>query len=351
VMPMAVNRDYGDMASQKGSVIDVPIPADATTEAVVPSGTPPTPGENTPTSAQITLDQWRKSDFVLTDKDLMQVMNGTIPLVASAAIEALAGYVNAYIFSKYIKVPYAVGVLGTTPYASTTAVAAAARRVLFQNKCPRSNLRHVIDPTAEENATQLTNFQDFSKSGDLAVITEGQIGRKLGMDWMADQQVPVHTVGTSSGTYVVNGAHPVGSTAIAVITGTGTYKAGDIITFAGSTVPYTILTDYAGGAGTITLAQPLEVALVGAEAITDALTASASGYVNLAFHRDAFAFASRPLADVDGLGNIISQATDPVSGLSLRLEVSRENKQTRFSYDILFGADLVRKQLACRVHG
>jgi hypothetical protein len=54
---------------------------------------------------------------------------------------------------------------------------------------------------------------------------------------------------------------------------------------------------------------------------------------------------------VDGLGNYIKSAVDPVSGMALRLEVTREHKRTRYSFDVLYGVTTVRKELACRLLG
>jgi hypothetical protein len=93
-------------------------------------------------------------------------------------------------------------------------------------------------------------------------------------------------------------------------------------------------------------------ALATAVATGSAIAVLATAYaVNLAFHRDCFAWASRPLADIQGLGNEMQSVVDPVSGIALRLEVSRQYKQTTFSYDILGGSNVIRRELGCKILG
>jgi hypothetical protein len=43
--------------------------------------------------------------------------------------------------------------------------------------------------------------------------------------------------------------------------------------------------------------------------------------------------------------------TDPQTGITLRLEVSRQYKQVTWEFDILWGAKLVRPELATRIAG
>ena len=127
-------------------------------------------------------------------------------------------------------------------------------------------------------------------------------------------------------------------------------KEGDILTIAGDAQTYVVTeaVSLAVGNTAVKIYPGLARATTGSEAVT----VSGSHVMNLAFHRDAIAFATRPLMDsANGLGNLIQSAVDPVSGLSLRLEVSREHKRTRFSYDILYGADVVRRELGCRIAG
>ena len=73
------------------------------------------------------------------------------------------------------------------------------------------------------------------------------------------------------------------------------------------------------------------------------------------FHPQAIGFASRTLADSSSrsgsLGSVFSTAVDPISGVALRLEVNRQYKQTTWSFDCLYGATLIRPELACRIMG
>ena len=352
VMPRLVNNDYSALAAQRGDVINVPIPSAVTAMAVTAAINVPANADQTPTVAQINLNNWWEAPFHMSDKDMKEAMSGFIPMQASEAIKALANKIDQQIMSLYKKVYGFSGTVGTTPFSASVAEATEARKVLNNQLCPMDNRRMMIDPNAEANALGLRAFQDMSFSGSAQGIQEGMINRKLGFDWFMDQNAPTHLNGAQDGAYTVNGVNALGSTSLVVQAGTGALKEGDTFTIAGDTQTYIVAADYVGGAGTVTIAPGLKVATGGAEVITFKGILSTTYEQNLAFHRDAFAFASRPLTDVGtGLGSIIQAAVDPVSGLTLRLEVSRQYKQTRFSYDILYGYACVRPELACRIWG
>jgi hypothetical protein len=81
------------------------------------------------------------------------------------------------------------------------------------------------------------------------------------------------------------------------------------------------------------------------------VTLKAAHVVNLAFHRDAFAFVSRPLQSSSANIEEMMSVVDPTSGVAIRLEVVRQNKQMLFDFDVLYGAACVRPELAARMAG
>ncbi len=352
VMPRLVNRALEPLAGAKGSTIDVPIPSAITAVAVTPNNTAPSTADTAPTVVTVPMDQWYEAPFYMSDKDMLEVMAGTIPMQASEAIKALANNINAYILSSYREVYGYAGTAGTTPFASDLSALTAARKNLGNQLTPMGDRRCVLNMDAEANALGQRAIQDASWRGSNAGIVEGMIGRTLGFDIFSDQQMPTHVAGTASGATTNTAGYAAGvSTVTLASAGTGTILVGDVISFANHTQTYTVLTgdaDVSGG-GTVSFSPPLVTSLpTSAQAITVRQTHA----INLAFHRDWYSFASRPFADADasGLGRFIP-AVDPVSGLAIRLEVTREHKRTRWSFDCLYGGKVTRKEFATRIAG
>lgn len=349
VMTQLVNRSYEEAAGEKGSTIDVPLPSAITATTVAPANIAPDPGDTEPTSVPIPLDQWKEAAFQLSDKDQLEAINDIMPMQASEAIKSLANDVDQYILGLYPAFFGTVGTAGTTPFtAGTTADATNMRKVLSEQLAPMQDRWAVVDPDAEAKALEIRAFQDLSWNGSTAGIIEGDLNRKLGFGWWMDQNVPTHTAGTASG-YTVTGVNAIGSTTIGLSTGTGNFNVGDIITFAGDPQTYTVTAAVTGPAP---VSVPISPALRVATAGTEVVTLVDDHVVNLGFHRDAIAFASRPLQRYGSEFGVVSQtAIDPISGISLRAEVKHEHRRLRFSYDILYGAAVIRPELGVRLLG
>jgi hypothetical protein len=352
IMPRFVNRGWEAAAGEKGSTIDVPIPSAIAAQAVTHANIAPDDTGVSPTKTTIALDQWWEAPFFMSDKDMLEAMNGTIPLQAQEAIKALANKVDGDILALYKQVYGYSGLAGAPPFSSDLQEFLEASRVLDEQLAPTDPRFCVINPRAKANVLGLRALQDASFRGTTAGLQKGDIGELLGAFWAMDQNTPRHVAGTALGATTNNAGYAVGVKTVTLASaGTGTVLVGDVITFAGHDQTYTITAgdgDVSGG-GTLSFEPGLAAVIPGSNT---AITLKGSHRVNLAFHRDAFAFASRPFAGADplGLGNFQS-AVDPVSGLALRLEVSRLHKRTRFSYDILYGVKCVRPELAARIAG
>jgi hypothetical protein len=353
-MPRLVNLDYSSEGAMRGSTIDIPISNTFTATNVAPSMTMASAQDSTPGLVQIALDQWKEVPFFITDKQRMEIMESEsfLPMNVSETVRALANSMDGHIHNQYIDVYGYVGTAGDTPF-STIADVVNARAQLNKQLAPMGNRRMVLNPDAEASLLQLPAMSDLEKTGDPEVKMEGMLGRKFGFDFYQSTNVVTHTAGTI-GSVTVASTTAAGATTLDIIASVGgTLKKGDVFSIAGNSQTYVVTSADATYSSTKT-AISISPALVAIASSGADVAVRASHVVNLAFQREAFAFVNRPLAGVGGgaeLGSIISQMTDPVSGLTMRMEVTRHNKQERFAVDVLYGAKAIRPALATRVAG
>lgn len=336
------NRDYEQniTAAKRFATVNVAVPAAVATRAVAPDVVPPAVTAVTPTSIPVTLSEWREAPFAMDDKGLSQVDRGILPMQAKEAIKGLANYIEDFLWTKTQGMYSMAGTPGTTPFATDLSAYLDARRLANNNLMDMDNRFMVVNTDAEANALGLRAFQDASFRGDTEGIINGQIGKKLGATWVMSQRVPNHTAGTYTTGTTVTGVNVAGVTVIALSGGaTGTLLAGDIIGIGAYT--YSVVSSVgAGTPSSVTITPGLFAATAGAEAIVR----RGSFAQNLLIHRDAIAFAMAPLMDTVQvpMATLQAVAIDEVSGLSLRLEVTRQHRQVQWAFDALFGASLVR---------
>lgn len=347
--------------SFRGDTVVVPIASqrsDADVTDVTPANIPPAPSDVTPRYASVTLNNWKKVNFHLTDFEVAKLQAGTMSGEFSAAIDVLAGNIITSVMANYKGIYQYAGTAGTTPFATTTAVAATARKLLSKSGVPAENRAMLLDFDADANAIGLSLFQQYLQKGDTETLREGTIKRAIGFDWAVDGYLPSFTGGTlSNGTTkaaLINDASvAVGDTSVPMDSGTltGTLVIGDLFTVAGDDQQY-VVTANATASGnaiaSVSFSPPAKVAWANNAVVTFV----ANHAVSLALHKQAIAFASKPLDNVmvDG-GSVIRQYPDPVSGLTLCLEISRQYKQTVAEFSCLWGSTLARPECAVRILG
>jgi len=361
-----VNQGYSLQAQQKGNAITIPKSVSQTAAAVTPAVTPPANSDKTPTSTTLTLDKWYETHFHLNDQELTQIDADAnyVPLQTSEAIRALVNQADSDLLGLYTNVYGAAGTAGTTPFASDASPwtgAAGGRQLLNEQLAPMGMKRIILDPAAEANAMDRQNFQAANWRGDGGqAFVNGEIGTALGANWYMNQNVPTHTGGTltnGSGKLakVNDASYTVGETTVDIddTSLSGTVVVGDIFTVAGDSQQYVVTANATAATNAIAGMAFLPASKV-AWADNAVITFVADHTVNLAFHPDAFAFASAPLAEVvdpSQFGVVQSVMRDPISGLVVRLRVTMEHYQLTWRFDTLYGVACPRPEYAARLLG
>jgi hypothetical protein len=267
------------------------------------------------------------------------------------------------------KIPQYAGDWGSFNDRST---ALQAGYLLDNNLAPVDNRYMLTNPKAGADFVD-ANSQIFNNQSKIAnQYDTGRMGKGvLGFDWDSTTLIPALTRGTANTAYTLNGVPAAtGATGFVVQAGTGTLKAGDIITVAGVNachpqtktdlgylMEFVVTTDYVGGAGTVSISPTYvltgsEQNVFAAPTSTAAITVGgASGtYQNsIAYSKDAFYAVFADLPNPKDMGVDCSVMT--WNGIRLRYMQGWDitNDQLLSRFDCLYGGGILRPQLSVRI--
>ena len=260
--------------------------------------------------------------------------------------------------------PNFIGTAGTTP--STITAFTQARKILNDNKVPLMDRYAAWDTAAEAKFLELDAILNAEKSGSTEALRAGAIGDIVGFKNYMSQAVLTHTAGTftsladvtavvaisNNGQLADRTPYSVATLTSTAGTSTGTLKAGDLLTIANK--KYVVLEDVGAAAAGVTSAKiypPLkEDIAAGSPATVVFADKTAAGHTaNLAYHKDAFIFVTRPLEVAVGKQSYVTS----YEGITLRVTMDYDisTKETIMSIDTLYNYVCAYPELAAVVLG
>jgi len=351
----AVSRDSTAERAAVGQAVVSPVVGAMTAEDLVPAAYAADTPNQTIGNVQMTISKARSVPFGITGEETLGLSNaGTLGSInvqrIAQAMRTLTNEVEADLAALHINTSRAYGTAGATPFGTSGDMSdfAQARKILDDNGAPQSDMHLVLGGAAVANirGKMSTLFQTNTGGPQAeALLRQGALGEYQGLLLHNSAQVKEGVVvGTGASATTSAAGYAVGATVITLASaGTGTILAGDIVTFAGDTNKYVVVsgdTDTSNG-GSITIAEPgLRVAM---SAAAKAITVIAAAARNMFFHRSAIQLATRAPAMPEGgdAADDVMMVTDPVSGLTYEFAIYKQKRQVRYEINLAWGVKMI----------
>ena len=349
----SINSNGAERAA-KDQTVKSAVTSASTVVTATPSMTVPEGTDQTVTAREMTIQYFESVQIPMTGEDELGLRNsGTYESVyggqITQAMRALANSVETKLaIEAYQNASRAVGVAGTTPFASNFDLVAEARQVLVDNGAPTDALSMVMNTTAGTNLRNLAQLQKANENGSDDMLRNGVLLPLQGLNLRESAQVQSHTKGTGAGYLLNDASSAVGDTTITVDTGTGTILAGDIVTGASDTNKYVVNTALSGNE--FVIGTP---GLQTAWADDDGITVGNDYVANVAFHRAALELAIRPMATPMGGDDAVESMMiqDPFSGLIFEISIYKGYKKALIDVTIAYGVKCWKSDFVCNVLG
>ena len=311
------------------------------------------------TSVPMTISKSKNVNFAWNGEDTRGMLNagtyhGLLRNQFSQAFRTLVNGIESDLFvAAYTGASRAVGTAGTAPFGIATSLADAAnvRQILDANGAPQSDLHLVLGSAAVANLrgsqtillkASENSSPEFRKSGNISEIP------LMGFQLHNSNAVAPLVAGAGT-SYVTSGSTAIGTDTVALVTGSGTVLAGDVVTFAADTVNKYVVNAGVAAPGTITFGGNPGPGALKTIATANALTIGAGYTPNVAFQRSALQLITRlPAMPLDPSGKSMDMAedslvvVDPVSGLAFEIAVYMQYMQVSYSVRIAWGTACIK---------
>ena len=376
-----INRSYDDRFAKSGAKIGDSLSIRKPNQYTVRTGATLSSQDVVEQSVTLQVATQKGVDTTFTSDDLTLDMDDFSDRILQPAMSVLAANIEADALSMYKDTHNQVADISAT---ITSSDVLTASKVLTDNLAPYDG--RCLNLNTQDNMDLVEAlkglFNDQTNVG--SNYREGRVASNtFGFsDIMENTMIPSHTGGSDDGTgdYLVNDSGTIaeGSTSITVDTGAGTFKKGDIVYFAsvnsvhpetkadtGNLAKFVITADVSSSATSLPIspalrssgalqnitAMPANNAAIHKNESDDSTDIGASGTfgTSLAYHKDAFVFATADLVLPTGVDFAAREVMD---GISMRIvrdySISADTFITRL--DVLYGYKTVRPELACRIH-
>lgn len=364
----SINRQYDDSYANSGAKIGDTLKIRYPNEFTIRSGATLAAQDTVETSVSLQIATQKGVDVNFTSAELTLSLDDFSKRILDPAMSVLVANVEYDVMTNVYKAVYNSIWNGGAAFTYNKFLDG---RVLLQK-----SLTPLADRTANVNPQDMVDLIKDTKTlfNDQNQVAkqykEGYMGRAAGFDFLENTLWPAVTRGDAA-SYVCNTSTGItsGSNTVTVTGGTGTLKAGDVFTIAGvfsihpeTKQPTTTLMQFtalADSTGTVTVSptpyttggkQNISISAPGAsKAVTMFGTASTTTGMSMAYHSDAFAFAT---ADLQMPKGVDFSAREQQDGVSLRIVRAYDINNDKFPcrIDILYGSVCLRPQLAVRYH-
>lgn len=346
----AVSRDSSAAMAAKDQTVRSAVVPQNSAEDITPGADPADSGDQTISYVDVTISKSRAYPIRWTGEEELSVINQPNILRDQFAqgFRTLANEIESDLAGLHIYASRAYGTAATAPFGTANDLSDAAnvRRILDDNGAPQTDLHLVLGGAAMANirGKQSVLFK-VNEAGTDALLRQGVIGELQGFMLHNSGQIKTFTAGTGASATTNAAGYAIGATTITLASaGTGTILAGDVITFAGDSNKYLVVTgdaDVSNG-GTVVLAAPGLRQAIAASATN--ITVVATSARNMAFSRDAIQLVTRAPAMPAGGDDAddITTVTDPISGLTFQVATYRQYRRRKIEIGMAWGYKVIK---------